>query len=261
MLQITDMHLGETGGRDRTTRDMIERMLAYEDPDLVLFTGDQISADYIEDENDAVKLYEEVASIVEKHRVPWAMIFGNKDVTPYVNEIKINSTLTFRETFPPRMNRQMLAGVDASNTFSLTAPVDDDLYGVSNYWLDVHHPHGAGGDVATRIFLFDTGGGDIPEQIVQAQVDWFTDNNDADVPVVAFQHVPGIASNFGFDETRCLGFQESNGIDSVSSEAGLYSAMSMAGNVKLLGLAHNHGLVSLGCVCYLEAEFAPAPRI
>lgn len=187
-------------------------MLFYENPDFIVLSGDQISADYINE--DAAAYYEALADTLEPFGIPWALLFGNKDVDNFGN----TTAKTSRET---------LALTDMLNPLSLTRLGPAELFGVSNYYIDIMYRN----ETATRVFMFDTGGGELPSVIEQNQVDWFTNNNDPSIPVVAFQHIPGPNADFKYDSGRCVGMKES-GIGGVDSDAGLYDVLAYAGNVK-----------------------------
>ncbi|MDD3389195.1 MAG: metallophosphoesterase [Bacilli bacterium] len=74
ILQLTDLHL--TFGvdyNDRKTFQLIEALVDYAEPDLVVFSGDQSMAPF------GPILFQRLAHVVEALDVPWTFVFGNHD--------------------------------------------------------------------------------------------------------------------------------------------------------------------------------------
>ena len=74
ILQLTDLHL--TYGidrRDRMTFDLISDLVAAEDWDLVVLTGDMMMSP------SAPRLFRSLASLMEELGTPWTFVFGNHD--------------------------------------------------------------------------------------------------------------------------------------------------------------------------------------
>lgn len=218
---------------DSSTWDIIGRMIKYNDPDLIVLSGDLISADIIDETTgkDALNYYEELATYLEKRGVPWAFTFGDTDVT---------ST--------SQVSRETLVKADRRHNLSLTKLGPDGIRGATNYYIDVHIKD----KPATRVFMFDTGGGDRKREIEQSQVDWFNSNNDPSIPAMAFQHVPSYPSYFQFDKAYCSGLKMAKAVRGVAWDAGLFKTMATTDNVRVLGTGHNHGM---GYCCRYSDSF------
>lgn len=224
ILQITDIHFGEENYKDEKTYAALDKILSSENPDLIILSGDQITFE------DATKkgafcYYEVLAQKLKKKGVPFALIFGNTDVE---NVDEVDGI--------PKTTRKMLVDFHNTHQLSLTRSGPEGVPGETNYFLDVYHND----KVASRIFLFDTGGGNLEEIDGSEHIDWFKKNNDLSIPVIVFHHIPTEDSIFEYDSDRCKGFHEANTISAVKYNAGLYRALADAGNVKLLGFGHNH---------------------
>lgn len=74
--QITDTHWSQQSERDRLTREVIEAILEWEQPDLVFLTGDLISGAGCSDPARAIR---ELVDPIERRAIPWAAVMGNHD--------------------------------------------------------------------------------------------------------------------------------------------------------------------------------------
>ena len=81
--QFADLHFGEAPNlvwgpeQDRNSTRVMNNVLIAEQPDLVVFTGDQITGNNIVD--NATDVLREVFSVVESFGIPFSSIFGNHD--------------------------------------------------------------------------------------------------------------------------------------------------------------------------------------
>ena len=78
--QFADLHYGEAPNlvwgpqQDRNSTRVMNNVLIAEQPDLVVFTGDQITGNNIVD--NATDVLREVFSVVESFGIPFSSIFG-----------------------------------------------------------------------------------------------------------------------------------------------------------------------------------------
>lgn len=72
ILQLTDLHLMNCD-KDIQTRKLINKLIGQTNPDLVVFTGDQVMSP------DGISLYQKLGSWMEEKAIPWTLIFGNHD--------------------------------------------------------------------------------------------------------------------------------------------------------------------------------------
>ena len=245
LLQVADIHLGENSWtdwgpeQDEKTRLALDSILNAENPDLIVLTGDQLTANNIK--KNATAYVHKLARNLGKHKIPWITVFGNHDDSPFV-EID-NATIVADE---PETSRRQLAKADMKHRLSLTKLGPTYLNGVSNYWLEIYHNQA----VAARILVLDSGGGSIPQSITKNQVDWFWEtwlgyygNAGSQVPIFAFMHIPSSIEEFEYDGSRCgsSALVDDSGVAAVDRDAGIVSALQAAGNVQLLGVGHCHG--------------------
>lgn len=81
MVQFTDIHLGEGEQKDRDTQKLLLDIIAAENPDLVVVTGDVISG-YAWDKKTrpwGEIQYRKFADTMTKAGVRWALTAGNHD--------------------------------------------------------------------------------------------------------------------------------------------------------------------------------------
>lgn len=232
ILQLSDLHLGENSWtdwgpkQDLKTWNVLDTVIPLEQPNLIVLSGDQLTANNVE--NNASAYYHILASKLSAYRVPFAMIFGNHDDMPFEDPLG-NGTSRRTET-----SRRQLFDVLSQYTLSLTQVGPKELPGVSNYWLDVFGEN----QVAMRVLLLDSGGGTLRQQITLSQVDWFQRTHLPQIPTVAFQHIPTI--DFQHSKERCNGSISEGRIAPLHSDGGMIAALSQA-HFHFLAVGHNHG--------------------
>ena len=158
-MQITDIHLGEDEftdwgpEQDRKTWALLDEMFDYEDPDLIVLGGDQLTANNCL--GNCTEYYKILGRFLSRHGVPWATVMGNHDDMDF--ELPDGSGATI----PHSYTRRDLLRVDQSFPLSLSGSSPSGLTGATNYVLDVLSPAGGDGDEsepALQIFFLDSGG-------------------------------------------------------------------------------------------------------
>lgn len=256
ILQLADIHLGENSWtdwgpeQDRKTWIALDRLILSERPDLIVLSGDQLTANNVD--ANATAYYLQLGHRLNTFGIPWALIFGNHDDAPFEKDDGVNGT---RQYYPAKTSRRKLLEAHRDFDLSLTLPGPESVTGVTNYWLDIFLPatdvddDGDGDDdggqrakVAARVLLLDSGGGTLTQQIDTTQLDWYLETRPLDLhtPVVAFQHIPSSVFDFAFESTVCKGLQD-DGIGGLQNDAGIVESLSDAGNVHFLAVGHNHG--------------------
>lgn len=267
ILQLADIHLGENAWedwgpeQDRKTFGALQSILRAEQPDLIIFSGDQLTANNIND--NATEYIDLLAQHIAPFDIPWAMIFGNHDDAPLERSTNDNNGVIYHSA---KTSRRRLVQADAQHTLSLTQIGPSELPGVSNYWLDIvyetsrpgqnkeaDHSLGTSNNdvIGARILLLDSGGGSLEQRIDESHIQWFhqTNHQHADIPVIAFQHIPSTLADFSFSESRCRsgggGGNDTSlaedGVAPLEYDGGIVQALRVAGNVHILAVGHNHG--------------------
>ena len=281
IVQLADLHLGESTAKDERTYKLIDDILKQEYPvDLIVLSGDQISAEYCGDANCGTDLYYELGAFLSTYRIPWAVVFGDTD-----------------DSKTKGITRQQLLNIDQSFEYSLSsstgstpynvrnlgvAQIQEEqamqLFGTTNYLLDIYVPSSIdtkltsdtfttssvnAGTAAAQIYFFDSGGGSLPKQLEQNQVSWFLHTNQR-LPAIAFQHIP--TYNFRYKTEKCLGYHDAKVdsmfdftssksiannddkrssinkvLDTIEYDPGIADAMSESTRISFLAAGHSHG--------------------
>lgn len=255
ILQLTDLHLGEAENLDwgpnddRKTYHVLSRLIQLESPDLIVLSGDQLTANNVDD--NATAYYQQLGSFLNGYKVPYAMIFGNHDDADL--EVAVDNGIDSNshdnnETihrFPAKTKRPTLVQTDQQQPYSLTEAGPNDIFGVSNYILNVYPTRGVGRTDTTprndslplvQIVLLDSGGGSLQQDIQQSQLEWVRSVRKTNVTGVVFQHIP--TTQFGFHHDRCSGFQ-GEGVASLHRDDGLLDSLDPM--VSFVAVGHDHG--------------------
>jgi len=248
--ELIAVHLGEASWtdwgpeQDRKTFEVLDCVIPEEKPDLIVLSGDQLTANDVR--LNATSYYSLLGQHLSRFGIPWCLIFGNHDDQAF--EIRLPNGTIIKE--PAETSRAELLAVDQGFPLSLTQAGPKTVFGSSNYALDVHYPSAwenhaertrpePNGLVAMQLIFLDSGGGSLPQQLQQNQIDWFRRiyRNDT-AAAAAFQHIP--TYDFAYDGSLCHGMQK-DPVDSVSKDPGIVHTLQQAGNVMWLGVGHNHG--------------------
>lgn len=240
VLQLTDLHLGEEPSldwgpeQDRKTFRLLRSLIPQEDPDLVIFSGDQVTANNID--ANATTYYHQLGDMMdEEFQIPYAMVFGNHDDMD--REVWLaNGTLV---RYPALTSRRKLVQADRQHRYSLTKEGPSQVFGVSNYFVNVYDKDT--NEVKLQIALLDSGGGQLTEQIRQSQLQWYLSQRNLGIESAIFQHIP--TKEFRFDGTLCEGSNGDGGIAPLEVDAANETFFLADADPRLLFMAvgHNHG--------------------
>lgn len=255
ILQIADIHLGEAESsdwgpeQDRKTFAVLDSILREERPNLIVLSGDQLTGNDCRE--NATAYYRELGEFLSRYEAPWATIFGNHDDMGYVDPD------AGTESQPPKFGRRDLLAIDQSFALSLSQGGPSDVFGTSNYALDVLGPSdgprdGPRGRPAAQIFLLDSGGGSLAESIDSTQLRWLQRRESA-LPAVAFQHIPTESHRYS---SSCSGFEGEEQIAALERDAGIVTKLVQAGRFLFLAVGHNHGN---DYCCPYDSNAAPLP--
>lgn len=237
ILQLADLHLGEAEDmdwgpeQDFKSARVIRRVIQKEQPDLVVLSGDQLTANNID--NNATVYYRQLISVLQttQPNIQWCMIFGNHDDSDLQTKLA-NGTII---STPAKTKRKDLIKLDMSykNSWTNTTP---GLFGTSNYMIPLFLKN----NPVVDIYLFDSGGGSLPEIMQDNQVDWFRNTSKNGRPAVAFQHIPSNL-NFRYNAQNCTGFNGDGGVAPLENDPGILDALAEHDRVYFVAVGHNHG--------------------
>ncbi|KAJ3429800.1 hypothetical protein M0812_25160 [Anaeramoeba flamelloides] len=230
--QFTDLHYGQLIYDEFTL--MVQRILLdIEQPDFVAFTGDTISGTYSETEYKAKAEWNNAVGELVKRNIPWGMAFGNHDDQGI-------------------MKRKDLMALDKSYPLSQSEFGPEDIFGVSNYHIEIHTADSTpdNKEVAVVLYFLDSGdkycmGYDGWGCVRPDQIDWFNEVSSEfsreypnHMGIVLF-HIP-VREILEFWHTNIsYGLKhETDGCPQYNT--GLYQAMVDNGNIKLVLNGHDH---------------------
>ena len=201
------MHLGEDPftdwgpAADEKSVRVIHDLIGIEEPDLIVMSGDQLTANNVD--ANATIYYNLLADAMQD--VPYAMIFGNHDDADFEKGYYPNGTIIRHHA---KTSRMQLLQTDRLHHSSLTRAGPKNVFGVSNYVLPVYSRDTD--SVKLQIILLDSGGGSLEQEVVQNQIDWLQSQRLVGVDAVAFQHIP--TEQFRFRNQTCSGWRGQSGV-------------------------------------------------
>lgn len=184
IMQITDMQ--EIYNVSPDTLKLLEAAIAAENPDLVIYTGDQIKGYGVtykgmgkELVNNVKKTIDRLLEPVTKRNIPFAVTFGNHD-----RQVGISNKDQFEQIYKqyPSCVGEQAEGIDGGGTYNIPIMSSDESKTLFN------------------IYLFDSGtdakGGGY-EPFDTKIIDWYKNTREAlkeqngdYVPSLVFQHIP-----------------------------------------------------------------------
>jgi Predicted phosphohydrolases len=242
IVQFTDVHWVDGSQKDLQTRHVMEIVLDYEKPDIVVFTGDTV---YTEKNMDFVK---DALDTVSKAGVPWASVFGNHDTQMGSGKDEL---------------LKVIQEVDGC----LTEAGDKNVSGVGNYTLCIN-----GHDQSKplwMLYFLDSGNLNSNNKvkgydyIKRDQIQWYIDKSTdmkskyRELPGLMFFHMPLPEYNEVWNYNICYG-EKNEKVCCPKQNSGLFSAMLETGNVKGVFVGHDHINDYFGDLCGIKLYYGRA---
>ncbi|MCT1402137.1 metallophosphoesterase family protein [Paenibacillus sp. p3-SID867] len=218
----------ETPLLDSMTKATMERVIAIEQPDLVVFAGDLTASAR---SKDPLQSFRSAVAVAEENRVAWAAVFGNHDSEGSVPRIRMHEEQLLHE-------------------YCAAKPEPPDVSGAGNYVLTVDDSKGR---PAASLFFLDSGdyspmdavGG--YDWIRRDQIEWYASesrqlaerNGGEPLPALAFFHIPLPEYKEVWKTKVCEGHC-SEWISSPELNSGLFAAMVEMGDVMGTFVGHDH---------------------
>ncbi|WP_340006815.1 metallophosphoesterase family protein [Paenibacillus sp. FSL K6-0276] len=235
IVQFTDLHWMDGRAEDQRTRELMERVLEAEQPDLVVFTGDLIyTAPVSPGEKaceDPAQAFRDAVASVEKTGTPWAFVFGNHDTETLIS-------------------RSELMQIALEHPHCLAEAGPEDLEGSGNYTLEIKDQDG---HAAAVLYFVDSGSYSELEHIPgynwisRNQINWLTAESarlnpktaEDRLPALAFFHIPIPEYQEVWSTQVCHG-HKSERVCSPHVNSGLFSALLEMGDVLGTFCGHDH---------------------
>ncbi|OQR99640.1 hypothetical protein THRCLA_06427, partial [Thraustotheca clavata] len=228
VLQIPDMHF--TGDALFLCRDaphdpchesnmitFLNDLVDHVQPDLIVFTGDQVEDKEVTHNREQVKAaIDKYSALAITRQIPWAIVFGNHDEGG-------------------SMNRQEMLEYVAQKPFSCSHFGPPDIGGVGNYDLDVKD---RANKSVFRMYFIDTGdSGKV--SLGQNQYLQLLAASREPVPAVLFAHIP--IPEYILTEKDILWHGHQGEKVSEGPQSGLLDTLIKMGDVKAMFVGHDHG--------------------
>ena len=161
--------------------NIMRQAIARENPDFVVFLGDNTEQNIKDPEVDFRRTLEQILAPVAEAGVPYGFVFGNHDDQSYYSG--------------QRTDKEAMLAVYQSIGDCRTVDADPDLYGTGTCKIPIY---ASGSDnVAFDLFLIDSNAYQNPVDTSSGygsphedQLNWVAANKDAGVNSLVFQHIP-----------------------------------------------------------------------
>ena len=253
VLIIADAHMNINGNATdvQEVKDRIKLLVDRENPNLVIFTGDNTIGSSSEE-----KLRQNITALVsyiEEKQIPWCHVYGNHDHESALSE-----------------ERQQV--VYESFEYCISKTDADELTGVGNY---VHGVYNKDGSLASVVYLLDSGtyapGGGY-DYIRQDQIDWYKSAslllekyNGGLVPGIMAFHIPLIENNTAHNNRNNTDIvysydgDKNENICASNTDTELLETIWERGDVKAIVTGHDH--VNTYMYNYLGVKLCSSPNV
>jgi 3',5'-cyclic AMP phosphodiesterase CpdA len=262
IVQFTDTQDGPN--TDPRTVALIRAVLDDQKPDLVVFTGDQLtSASRTPD--DVRKAIDNIVRPVDERRIPWLVAFGNhdEDHTPR-SGLDEASMLRIYMSYPYNVNRAGPEGITGTGNMNLLVRghhSDDPVFAVWAIDSGRYAPAKIAGQVLEEDALLGWGWMPTWDWIKHDQVSWYTRTseklereNGRKIPSLMFFHIPLQEFRTMYDNDAYkrahpeLGLIPQHGVVGERNEdecpgpfnSGLFAAVLERGDVRGIFVGHDH---------------------
>jgi 3',5'-cyclic AMP phosphodiesterase CpdA len=227
IVQFTDLHWKNGDEKDRRTGKLMESVLAQEQPDLIVLTGDVVDGAHC---TDARSSYRQAVAAAERSGIPWAAVFGNHD-----------------DEGDASREQLMDVQLEHAGTIAEAGPVS--LAGVGNFVVRVESVH----DGARALYFLDSGTyTQLPEVpgydwLRPTQIEWYREqarllqesNGGKPVPSLVFQHIPLPEYRDVWNTQPCDGRRYEK-VQAPLLNTGMLAAMVETGGVQGVFCGHDH---------------------
>jgi len=223
--QFTDVHWDNRSSNCAKTTEVINHVLQVEKPDLVVLTGDIVTAPPAKDG------WRALGKIFEKAKIPWAVVIGNHDA---------ETDLTRQEIFDVIINLPFFVGIKGpriSGVGNYVLPIMGSKQRQSAallYCLDSHNKPSAHKYGHYDWIHFD-------------QIDWYRKtseefskkNNNQPLPALAFFHIPLLEYNNIVGKGTTVGIKK-EGVAASEINSGLFGSFIEKADVMGVFVGHDH---------------------
>lgn len=233
ILADTHMNAGSNATNLKNVQDRIKFLVDKEDPNLVIFTGDNT----INSSKKTIKTnISAIVGYIEEKQIPWCHVYGNHD---------------HENALPNKEQQPYFESYD----YCISKAGPEDISGVGNYVNGIYNKDGSLGAV---IYCLDSGAYDTVnggyDYIKQDQIDWYKEtsekiqqyNGGVAVPALMAFHIPLIENMHAFnskDNTDVVleySGNKNEDICSSKTDTKLFETVLQRGDVKAIVTGHDH---------------------
>jgi hypothetical protein len=259
IVQFTDTQDGQD--IDPRTVALIEAVLDTEKPDLVVFTGDQLTEE-CNTPADVKRAIDHIARPVDQRRIPWLITFGNhdEDHTPKTG-VNAAGMLELYRAYPFNINRLGPPGVTGTGNMNAVVLGSHSDAPVFNVWaIDSgrYAPEAVGGQAVSDDFLLGWSWMPHWDWIRADQVQWYLRTSERlehqsgrKIPSLMFFHIPLQEFRQMYENDAARRAQGSPLLHGVVGErnedecpgpfnSGLFAAALHRGDVRGIFVGHDH---------------------
>ena len=226
IVQFTDLHIQKAVSD--SVFDLTKKIIDFENPDLVVITGDLIFEDSIND------LLSKLATIFAEKKVHWVIVYGNHDDEFGLSRKKLTQIL---RSFPYNLNSST-SGINGESNFIIPISGRKNKHEALLYFFDSNG----------KIQLKDSIMGKY-DWIDFSQIEWYRSqsviytkkNKGNPIPSLAFFHIPlpEYKEFFGKDSVYCIGSRKEFPC-SPSVNSGLFTSMLERNDIMGVFVGHDH---------------------
>lgn len=245
---LADLHL-QASGLPEGMREAIKTLVDRENPNLIIFTGDNIADAAVNSDKILRATLQEAVSYIEEKKIPWMHVFGNHDAEH-------------------SYTREQQQAVYESFDYCISKRGDEGLTGVGNYVLPVYGTDDTvkfavwgldSGDYLSaeeKEALFPTGstfadyGGTSYDYIHRDQIEWYVDiskrlqaaNDGTPVPGLMAFHIPLQETYTAWANRESLPHtgEKKESVASSAYNSGLFAVLHARGDIKAVVNGHDH---------------------
>lgn len=228
VVQFADIQDGPD--TDPRTIDLMNKILDFEKPDLVVLTGDNIDG-RCKSAEDVKKAIDTIANPMEKRHIPWAIVFGNHDAEH------------------GKMSEEDMMKLYMSYPYNISQRGPEKINGIGNYHLLINGSQN--NDPVFNIYMLNSGryaaagiGG--YDWIKFNQIQWYRDTSahlankyGKPIPALMFFHIPLPEWKQMWDGGKALGERNEEECPP-KINSGLFSSLIEMGDVKGIFVGHDH---------------------
>ena len=235
VLMFTDTHLNGKKKTDHMTVSCLVQNIMEQQPDLVVFGGDNVSSGFNKKRN------REFAQLMENLGVYWAAVLGNHEGDGLFAVSREENVQIFSD-FDYCLMKKGKDGVDGCGNYTVNLLNDDNSLQQVFFFMD-------SGSYMTEQDKTEYGvtkEGEVYDGVKTSQVSWYNEKHAAlaaqygDFKSVLVVHIPPLQAEKEYTEADFLYGNKREGVCESGFDAGLWNALLSNGSTQAVFFGHDH---------------------